>query len=223
MRSLLGEFLVIVAGVLAALAVDQWKDTLDDHRLEAGYMERLRNDLAADTAGFANFDRTMLAAKVSVLRDLLEEDALRRLSDRPNLIEDLTFSLFKALPANRPTTFEVLESTGGLGLIRDVELRDAISAYYSGFIHISRILSEPDGDYTERMSRALPGAALYDWRISGKQPTPEELGAGIAKLLRDPELQGAVNSELEYTAGLAFYLRQSQQEAADLLRRLDES
>ncbi len=223
MRSLVGEFVVIVAGVLAALAVDQWKDALDARELESAYIQRLRADLEADTASFAHFERTFLAAKVGVLRDLLARDATLRLGRRPNLMADLSYSSFKALPPNRPATFEELESTGGLSLLRDLELRGAISAYYSGFEHISGILSEPDGDYQARLSRVLPGGQVYDWRILQQEPVREDVIAGIERLLEEPGLEGAVNSELEYTAGMAFYLSRYRQEAAELLLRLEGS
>ena len=220
MRSLFGEFVIIVAGVLAALAVDQWKDALDDRGLEARYIERLRADLEADTAEFAEFERTFVAAKTSVLRDLLAEDPLSRLSERPNLMEDLRYSRFIALPTNRPATFEELQSTGGLSLLRDIELRGAISSYYSGFEHISRILSVPDDDFRRRMSRALPGIPVYEWRLSLQEPALADLRKGITALLSEPGLEAAVNSELAYTADMAFILRQYRAEAARLLVRL---
>jgi hypothetical protein len=221
LRSLLGEFVIIVAGVLAALAVQQWQNAMDDRELEAAYIERLRADLAADTASFAEFDRTYVAAKASVLSDLLAEDPLDRLGERPDLMQDLSYSSFIALPTNRPATFEELQSTGGLSLLRDIELRGAISSYYSGFEHISRILSVPDGDYRQRLSRAMPGNAIYDWRLSSKQPSDAVLREGIMALLREPGLEAAVNSELAYTATMAFYLNSYRLEAVELLARLD--
>ena len=221
MRSFVGEFLVIVAGVLAALAVDQWKDALDARRLESVYIQRLRADLEADTASFAEFERTFIASKVAVLRNLLSDDAVVRLGERSDLLADLSYSSFKALPPNRPATFEELESTGALNLLRDPELRGAISAYYSGFEHISRVLAEPDGDYQVRLWRVLPGDQVYDWQISQQSPVLEDLIAGLEKLVAEPGFEGAVNSELEYTAGMAFYLSQYRKEAADLLVRLE--
>ena len=223
LRSLVSEFVVIVAGVLAALAVDQWKDAMDARQLESAYIQRLRADLEADTASFAEFERTFIASKVGVLRDLLFTDGVRRLSERPDLLADLSYSSFKALPPNRPATFDELESTGRLSLLRDLELRGAISAYYSGFEHISRVLAEPDGDYQMRLWRVLPGDQVYDWRMAQQEPTHEDLIAGIEDLIAEPGLEGAVNSELEYTAGMAFYLSQYRQEAAALLVRLGGS
>ena len=221
LRSFLGEFVVIMAGVLAALAVDQWVDALDERRLEGAYLQRLHADLVWDTARFGEFERTFVAAKVGVLRDLLADDPLARLGDRTDLLADLNNSSFKSLPNNRPATFQELESTGRLSLLRDVDLRGELSAYYSGFEHISAVMAEPDGDYQVRLGRSLPGDQVYDWRLSDQPPSRGDLMAGLQSMLAEPGLRGAVNSELEYTAGMAFYLDSYKQQATDLLRRLE--
>ena len=95
-RSLAAEFLIIVAGVLVALAVDQRKESVADRALEAHYLQRLSADLASDTASFSEY-QTILETKASVLRDLVSEDPRSRLFERENLMADLVHSQFKAL------------------------------------------------------------------------------------------------------------------------------
>jgi hypothetical protein len=222
-RSFFGEFLVIAAGVLVALAVDQWNEEREDRAREDLYIERLRADLTWDTANFAGFDRGPMAAKTEVLSAFLAEDAVGRLMARPGLVADLNWSSFKALPANRPATFEELQSTGDLSLLRDLELRGALSHYYSGFDHISRILAEPDGDYRERLHAALPGPTMVTWRLDGIEPDSAMLRQGLQRLVGDPGLEGAVNSELTYATGMAFYLREYLSQANRLLDMLNEA
>jgi uncharacterized protein YjeT (DUF2065 family) len=53
---LAAEFVLIVAGVLVALALDQWRARLHDRTLESEYVLRLRNDLANDTSSFRWFN-----------------------------------------------------------------------------------------------------------------------------------------------------------------------
>lgn len=221
-QALLAQFVIIVAGVLVALAADQWRGARSDRATEARYLERLRADLQWDTANFAAFDRVALRAKAEVLRDLAAENALVRLMARESLVDDLNYSGFVALPANRPATFEELQSTGNLGLIRDIELRGALSYYYSGFDHISRVLTRPFGDYRSRLESSLSGTEFYDWRIAGAEPDSAELRRGLQRLIADSGLPGAVNAELAYTAGMTFYLRQYYRQAVELLERLDD-
>ena len=221
-RRWIGEFVVIVAGVLVALAVDQWRDAREDRVAEARYLDRLRADLEWDTANFAQFERVALHAKAAVLRELLAEDAPDRLTARRTLIEDLNYSGFIALPANRPATFEELQNTGNLSLLQDIELRGALSHYYSGFDHISRILAQPFGDYRRRLEAALPGDLFYDWRLDGADIARSDVARGVERLLASPGLKEAVNSELAYTAGMTFYLREYHRQAVKLLAKLDE-
>ena len=66
------EFIVIVFGVLVALAADQWMEARDDRSTELEYVERLRANLAVDTLRFSQFADTPLAEKIRVLRELLQ-------------------------------------------------------------------------------------------------------------------------------------------------------
>ena len=51
-RHLLGEFVVIVVGVLVALWVDQLREARDNAELEVEYLESFVTDLDADLAEF---------------------------------------------------------------------------------------------------------------------------------------------------------------------------
>ena len=56
----LTEFVVIVAGVLAALAVDQWRQSRVDLLLERELLENLAQDLVTDSTDFARLpDRAL--------------------------------------------------------------------------------------------------------------------------------------------------------------------
>src|SRR5210317_1725058 len=69
-RFLLGEFFVIVLGVLVALWVDQIQAARSDANLEVEYLESLRIDLDADLAQFDSTDvwlRKQEAAAATVL------------------------------------------------------------------------------------------------------------------------------------------------------------
>lgn len=50
----LGELVVIVAGVLIALGVDDYRQDVADRRLEANLLERLQGDLVADAGDLAS-------------------------------------------------------------------------------------------------------------------------------------------------------------------------
>ena len=104
-RLLLGEFVVIVFGVLIALWVDELREASDNAALEIEYLESFVTDLEAD---LAQFDET---------------EAWMRRSEAAELpsIEELMAAL-KAYPELERTAGEVLYQTinmrAGLGSMR---------------------------------------------------------------------------------------------------------
>jgi hypothetical protein len=101
------EFVVIVAGVLVALGVDEWRQSRRDHALELQYAARLRADLQRDTTRFADFERTALAVKADVLMSLMQRAGGRAAppsaasvagGSEPPSMQALFYSQFIALP-----------------------------------------------------------------------------------------------------------------------------
>lgn len=136
-QSALGELLIVIVGVLLALAVDSWRQSLAVDRTETQYLESLLQDLDND---FAELDRAgREAAKneraartvLSVLgghADGVSTDSLA------HAVEHAGFLYF---PAYFPYTFDDLVSTGNLRIIRAPALRRGIAAYYN-FIESER-------------------------------------------------------------------------------------
>jgi hypothetical protein len=51
---LIGEFVVIVLGVLVALAVDDWNQERSDRELEINLLDRMQSEVLADGADLAS-------------------------------------------------------------------------------------------------------------------------------------------------------------------------
>ncbi len=220
-RYAIGELLLIVMGVSIALAASSWYEDQIDRRTEAEYLDRLRAALAIDIARFTDFER-VLNIKANTLKALSTGIATSLLSgDADDLMHDLTYSSFKALPESNSATYEELKSTGKLALIRDVNLRDALAQYYSGYELMTGILAEPMGPYRIIMRSSLPGNTSYDWRVNNQPIDLSELRSGLEILLSHPELESAINSELFYTADMQFYLQMYRTKAKELLDVLD--
>jgi len=133
------EFLIIVVGVLAALGVDEARQWRSDRVLEREYLNALLEEVVGDLP--------WLAAQQGdgPLEWLARLDA-GPVEDTVHTLYDLRIATFFAtLPPSRGV-FDELTSTGGLLLIRDVELRRAIVAYYGWLAHI-----QPLDDYMEQM------------------------------------------------------------------------
>ena len=131
---LLGEFLIIMFGVLAALAVDEWRTDREHRAAERMYVGRLIADLVVDSSTSARAEQSgaNVAPRIdSVLAGLADEAAIRA---RPSLAWPPLAFTYARQPL-RTTTFDELVSSGRLDLIRDDAVRFAIGDHYHVVVH----------------------------------------------------------------------------------------
>ena len=216
------EFVVIVVGVLAALAVDQWMSERDDRKTAAEYIIRLRIDVEADIENFYRFER-ILEAKAHFLQSLLDDtiDSVFA-DDTRGLMEAKVYSSYRALPDSVSTTFDELQSTGRLALIQDLAQRDALSKYYSGFEHISAVLSEPFGNYRRLMAETIPAAITREWRLSNSISKTDEFRQSLKDLQANPDACAAINSEIVYATAMQYWLSSYRNQAENLHQLLNQ-
>lgn len=123
------EFIVVVLGILGALAVDSWWANQADRQTETAYLIRLRRDLERTRGAFEE-DLEAHRGNAAAIRTALEE--LQTEPD-PDGIEAVVDGLrhADALDVSYPfhTTYEELVATGNLALISSDSLRQALGAY----------------------------------------------------------------------------------------------
>ena len=130
----LGELVIVVAGVLIALAVDQWNDGRLARIEERTIVERLISELNTDLAGLDS-EALALDSKESSLHRvrsiLLDTD--NPINDPEAFLRDIIdganygWNQFAA----QHTTFDELLGSGKFGLIQDAFLREGIASYYA--------------------------------------------------------------------------------------------
>jgi len=191
-RLLLGEFVVIVVGVLMALWVDQLREARVNAELEVEYLESLVIDLDADLAQFDETDAWMRRqedAAATVLALYEGSPPTENVADLVAAVETAGWQYFPSITRN---TIDDLKSTGNLRLIRDPEMRRAIAAYYATVEGVSIPLADMRdriwAQYDARVANVLgPGARL------GVLQRPESFGHGITS----DALEAAAPSSLE--------------------------
>ncbi len=143
------EGVVIVGSILLAFGIDAWWDGVQERALELDYAERLRADLVTDTIRLSEVEGPF-GIKVSVLHELLEARGTPPpVSDADQMMARLNYSTWTAMERTLSTTFREMESSGTLGLLRDVTLRSNLGVYYAEYELLSDILAEPIGAYRE--------------------------------------------------------------------------
>jgi hypothetical protein len=123
------ELVLVVVGILIALAVNSWIEDRKDARSERQYLERLLADFDLDLAvvrEYRGFEEQRVRDGVLAYRGVkgLEDSQQERVAEAlTRLISRRTLRLARA-------TYSELLSTGNIGLIRNVALRDRIVRLY---------------------------------------------------------------------------------------------
>lgn len=162
-RWVLGEILIVVVGVLIALAVDGWRESRRDDRTEAQYLSSIVEDLDNDFAelGRAGVQAEASAAAARTVLGVLSGQARSLPGD--SLAYAVEYAGFLYFPAYFPYTFNELVSTGNLRIIRDSQLRREIAAYYN-LIESEKQWWDRYRGIQERYTRAMQGILGPDIR-----------------------------------------------------------
>lgn len=159
------EFLIVVAGILLALQVDQWSEDRAERNLEQEYLVRLIEDL--------EIERDRIVAAIGSTRNRLEairdleafliepELAARSPAKVPWALETVSWRSFPKINA---FVFNELQSTGRLTLLQSVALRRALAEHYAEIDHDARV--GEDLSAQRRFEAATAGLATTDELIA---------------------------------------------------------
>lgn len=129
-KSAIAEILILIVGILAALAVDRWAEERRDAVTAGEYITRLKNDVEVDLQAYSEtvvWSRSIDNSAVFVLdvyrgRDLNSEE-----------FDLMMLHIFRASWGSKgrttTTTYDDLVSTGNIALL-PVGVRNAITEYY---------------------------------------------------------------------------------------------
>ncbi len=131
----IGELLIVVAGVLIALAIDQWNDDRLERQEADNILQHLLIDLQADLIDIEQMIRLVQKKEQSLLRLKSVFDSGRHPENELQFLQDIVIGADWGWnqPQPRNTTYEEALSSGKFGLIRDAALRSEISRYYFDF------------------------------------------------------------------------------------------
>jgi hypothetical protein len=226
------DFVIVVVGVFVGIQVSNWNADRIDRIKARAYLERIRADLDADLAGYA--DRLEFWGKVSAYgAQGLAYAETAEAGDQSQW--DLLLAYFQASQVaefiTTRTTYDELKSGGQLGLISDLELRNGLAQYYAGATNPA--LTERPA-YRMHVRGVIPlevqnyiWASCYRSDPEGHQQlldceSPIDAGkaAGIVETIRN---DAALMSELRYwmsTMNVASRLGHDHSANAEQLRSL---
>ena len=145
------EFVMLVVGILLALAVNNWVEERRDARIERQYLERLVRDLDADLgllAGMVEFEQRQVEDGLMAWKALGEP---KTITDRETVATALSrLSVRRTLRLNR-AAYTDITGTGNLRLIGDSALRDRIVGLYETTDRVSAVIDRNNQFYVDQM------------------------------------------------------------------------
>jgi len=233
------EFLVIVVGILIALALDSWNQERMDRALGQEYLQRLIGDLRADVA---QADQLLegLHAKSAGLIFLAQAagDNLQTRSDPSGVLQALPKTLMLAFnaPSGRTATYDDLMSTGRLSLITSIRIRDDVLEYYALVTNNENRLEGRMTSYPQSVYQNVPPGVLSwydvtDASLAASIPTEsnaaielagEELGL-LLQWLGNDETQQLINAERNYSSQAIQILEDSRARARKLITTIESA
>ncbi len=163
---ILTELLVVVVGVLLALAADRWNQARSERALEAAYLERFTEEIQADSTSAAQY----LVRRPSIISGI---DTLIAFVDGadapPNLVATLT-SVSGELSLPPPVAWIEIQATNALAVISDPDIRAALTGYYATRERLQLMWRRQDGRARDPFWDQLYGLGIFDPKIDFEAP-----------------------------------------------------
>lgn len=194
----IGEIALITIGVLLAFAVEDWRGFRSDRQLEAEYLARIESDVrSAIDAWHSHAER--LQSAIQLLQGVRSGafDALAEYEGQ-DVWSAYNISHWSYLPAITTSAFEELVSTGRLALIEDIELRNAISEFYSVYANGQNwTLRHASDDYSRLARSAIPHEVVYAADVEGTYDI-SAIRSALEQLSSRPAFDDVSNAQLSW-------------------------
>ena len=137
----IGEILLVVIGILIALGVNNWNQETKNHKLGEDLLFRIHRDLVQDTISFGQ-----IITRNNNLREEIKELLVTLYGKVDNIeqVQNMSAIYDKALDqvfSPNDNTYKGMLSSGTLGLIRNLELKEEIVELYSEYDQKRALLS----------------------------------------------------------------------------------
>jgi hypothetical protein len=223
-----GEFVMIVIGVLVALGFNAWWSNRLESALAGDYRERLSAELGANLARVDQIlvHTARVKAATDTLQPFFEGAGASVMADR--LLINLYNATRRYGQGFVTSTFDDLTNTGNLRLIRDPGLRSDLSAVYSGLRRYDRDWFGADYRLEARKAISIslqfrvrdecPDILGDNWDGCPLAVDTEWARTAISPIRLDSDLRGAYRVQAHE---LAIFVRDLTRLRADIQRLLD--
>jgi len=135
LRYAIGEIVLVVIGILIALAINNWNENRKAALQENLYLKRLLLETNQDLNHFAESIKSLEKGNRSIV---LFSEAIKSKTIQDSLLLQRASDYFKygsiyPVFTSSKSTFDDLSSTGNLKIIKNIKLREALVKYYADY------------------------------------------------------------------------------------------
>lgn len=125
-----GEIILVVIGILIALQINSWNQDRINSRKEQDYLIGLKNDLEKQIISFEDSNRfnDFIVSKGESI--LVEFSSNGNILEIDSINKKLSYLMYTSKYLEFRTTFNELNSTGQINLIKEKSLRSEVIRYY---------------------------------------------------------------------------------------------
>jgi hypothetical protein len=152
------EFVVIVMGVLVALAGDQWRQDQEDARELSGYLASVLSEVQANLRTVRRIRTSLTVLKIPALETVIAylESGDTTADDPHELMRALALSAWSADPWFTRSRFDALKNSGHLRQLGDAELADEMSGTFQAPQVLLDQVDAMQGDYPVVVNEIIP-------------------------------------------------------------------
>lgn len=193
LRQLALEFLVVVAGILAALGVDNWRQEREEARVAQEHLSDLAVEIRGNVWTIERIRDLALEPKrqnlATVLRFLNEPDAA--VENTGELLHAFARSTAAATPWLNDNQFQALQNSGDLRLLRDQDLAVEIAGAYSAPEVLLSQVRRIQGNYPAVVNELIPAHLQVEFSQLSGYVAPRSRAPAIAD---DVDLRRALDA-----------------------------
>ncbi|MBI1769355.1 MAG: hypothetical protein HYR67_13380 [Bacteroidetes bacterium] len=148
------QLVLIIVGVLSALAVDNYRESIQERKTEKEYLINLRNSVQSDTA-LIRTEIQRIYSKINAISELIALSNSSATIDNEKFGDLITDVIMLIRPNFITAVYEELKFTGNFKLIRNNELKLLIISYYSDNALLQEQNDRDLGIYTSELIDVL--------------------------------------------------------------------
>lgn len=217
------ELATVIVGVLIALAVNNWSVQRSEQKLSEQYMVRLAEDLRRDSLMAATNLLPAVTRKLDAIR--IVAPYIRRQSTA--IGDTLAFLKTVGLAGSmgvanatwvQRTTFNEMNSTGNLRLIRDPELRARVVRYYTDMQVLGNRVDSRRSNYALSVHRLMPA----EMRDSLDLDNVRQFNLHrLLKRITTSEFEDELNQEINYALFVRLMVMDFRNQTNELLHEVN--